>query len=459
MIKRSTVRMDLFSEDNKLRAWKYRVLTGFLTGLFLLLRISSGAAGAPVLEEESSAVCISLAEDYINVRRSPSVNGTIIGKWYRYSAGTVLKETENGEWLWIRSGDLRGYVSAALTATGEEAKNLMEEAGERTAQVIPASSKVYDSPEESGNVVAVVSESTFLRITGEEGDWTGVITPYGMEGWIRTDEIRCSTTYSHAETLKTEEDRIKAQETAVSLAEKESSLWEEAREALLDAEEIKAAYTEAQMVREEAVAALKEGKKTPQKAADLKNALQEQKAAKRSVQEAEADAEKKIEQAQKASVRAQAAERVAIEATRLAPHGAPGSDFITTRDHTVYFEPSLGEELVNYACQFVGNPYVWGGESLTNGCDCSGFTMLVYAKYGITLPHFAQSQAAYGELIAEEDLQPGDLVFFQSGNYIYHVAIYIGNDTIVHAAGRSVGICFSNLHYSSAKLIFRRLLS
>ena len=450
--------MGLFSEDIKLRSRKHRAAISFLTGFFLLLGMYTGAAGAPVLEKESSAVCISLAEDYLNVRKTPSVNGMIIGKWYRYSIGTILKETEDGEWLWIRSGDVRGYVSASLTATGEEAQNLMEEAGERIAQVIPDSAKVYDSPEENGKVVAVVSESTFHRVTGEENDWTGIITPYGMEGWIRTDEIRFSTAYSHAETLETEEERIKAQESAVSFAEKESSLWEEAREALLDAEEYKVAFMEAQMVREEAVAALKEGKKTSQKAADLKNALQEQKSAKRSAQEAEADAEKKVAQAQKASIRAQAAERVAIEETRLAPHGAPGSDFVTTRDHTVYFEPSLGEELVNYACQFVGNPYVWGGESLTNGCDCSGFTMLVYAKYGITLPHFAQSQAAYGELIREEDLQPGDLVFFQSGNYIYHVAIYIGNDTIVHAAGHSVGICFSNLHYSSAKLIFRRLL-
>ena len=165
-----------------------------------------------------------------------------------------------------------------------------------------------------------------------------------------------------------------------------------------------------------------------------------------------------IAKAQRASVKASAAERVAIEAARNAPRGAEGCEYTTQRDHTIYYLPSLGEELVSYAAQFVGNPYVWGGESLTNGCDCSGFTMLVYARYGIELPHFAMSQATFGTPVEEEDLQPGDLVFFERGDYIYHVAIYIGNGTIIHAASSSSGICFSNLHYSTANLLFRRLL-
>ena len=84
--------------------------------------------------------------------------------------------------------------------------------------------------------------------------------------------------------------------------------------------------------------------------------------------------------------------------------------------------------------------------------------MLVYAKYGITLPHFAQSQAAYGTPVDKEDLQPGDLVFFERNNYIFHVAIYIGNDTVIHAASRASGICFSRLGYSSAHQLYRRLL-
>ena len=180
--------------------------------------------------------------------------------------------------------------------------------------------------------------------------------------------------------------------------------------------------------------------------------------AQKTVNEEQAKAQVKVDAAQRASITAAAAEKVAVEAARKAPSGAEGSQFETQRDHTIYFPPSLGDELVSYAAQFVGNPYVWGGESLTNGCDCSGFTMLVYAKFGITLPHFAESQAAYGAAVEEEDLQPGDLVFYESNNYIYHVAIYIGNDTIIHAASTRTGIIFSNMRYSSSHRIYRRLL-
>ncbi|MCR4841840.1 MAG: C40 family peptidase [Eubacterium sp.] len=105
--------------------------------------------------------------------------------------------------------------------------------------------------------------------------------------------------------------------------------------------------------------------------------------------------------------------------------------------------------LVNYALQFVGNPYVWGGTSLTNGCDCSGFVLSVYAHYGIGLPHSSSSQAGYGSSISSSEAQPGDLFFYGSGSSISHVAIYIGNGQIVHASNHRDGIKISNAFYRS----------
>lgn len=104
-------------------------------------------------------------------------------------------------------------------------------------------------------------------------------------------------------------------------------------------------------------------------------------------------------------------------------------------------------ELVNYALQFVGNRYVWGGTSLTNGVDCSGFTMRIYQKYGISLPHYSGSQPSYGTKISRSEIQPGDLIFYGSGKTIDHVAIYIGNGKIVHAANSRDGIKISNAFY------------
>jgi uncharacterized protein YgiM (DUF1202 family) len=103
--------------------------------------------------------------------------------------------------------------------------------------------------------------------------------------------------------------------------------------------------------------------------------------------------------------------------------------------------------LVQYAKQFVGNPYVWGGTSLTKGADCSGFTLSIYKQYGVTLPHHAASQAQLGTKVEISQLQPGDLVFYAKNGSINHVAIYIGNGQVVHASNPKTGIKISSLNY------------
>lgn len=104
-------------------------------------------------------------------------------------------------------------------------------------------------------------------------------------------------------------------------------------------------------------------------------------------------------------------------------------------------------DLVNYALQFVGNRYVWGGTSLTNGVDCSGFTMKIYQRYGISLPHSSRAQPSYGTKINRSEIRPGDLIFYGSGSSINHVAIYIGNGQVVHASNARDGIKISNAFY------------
>lgn len=107
-------------------------------------------------------------------------------------------------------------------------------------------------------------------------------------------------------------------------------------------------------------------------------------------------------------------------------------------------------ELVEYAKQFIGNRYVWGGTSLTNGADCSGFVLSVFKKFGVSLPHHSGSQANCGTKISAGDLQPGDLVFYgNSRGRINHVAIYIGNGQVVHASSKRTGIKISKYNYRS----------
>ena len=104
-------------------------------------------------------------------------------------------------------------------------------------------------------------------------------------------------------------------------------------------------------------------------------------------------------------------------------------------------------DLVEYAKQFLGNPYVWGGTSLTKGADCSGFVLSVYKKYGITLSHSSRAQANEGTKISASELLPGDLVFYTRGGVINHVAMYIGNGQVIHASSPSTGIRISSMYY------------
>jgi len=105
-------------------------------------------------------------------------------------------------------------------------------------------------------------------------------------------------------------------------------------------------------------------------------------------------------------------------------------------------------DLVEYAKQFVGNPYVWGGTSLTKGADCSGFVLSVFKKYGVKLSHHSGSQAKEGTKISTSELLPGDLVFYaNSKGTINHVAIYIGGGQVIHASSPKTGIKISKYNY------------
>ena len=114
-------------------------------------------------------------------------------------------------------------------------------------------------------------------------------------------------------------------------------------------------------------------------------------------------------------------------------------------------------DLCQYAKEFLGNPYVWGGTSLTNGTDCSGFVLSVYKKFGISLPHYSGSQANCGTAIKLSEAQPGDLIFYGKGSTINHVAIYIGGGQVIHASNPKTGIRISNATYRTPLKVVRIL--
>lgn len=102
-------------------------------------------------------------------------------------------------------------------------------------------------------------------------------------------------------------------------------------------------------------------------------------------------------------------------------------------------DTSTGSAVASYASQFVGNPYVWGGTSLTNGADCSGFVMSVYAHFGVSLPHSSSALRNVGRSVSINDIQPGDIVCYDG-----HVGLYAGGGTLVHASNKKDGIKFTS---------------
>lgn len=130
--------------------------------------------------------------------------------------------------------------------------------------------------------------------------------------------------------------------------------------------------------------------------------------------------------------------REAEEAARKAEEEAEAASSASTRD-----------AVVAYAKQFIGNPYVWGGTSLTNGADCSGFTKSVMAHFGVGLSRTSGAQANDGYRISVGSVEPGDLVFYASGGSIYHVAMYIGGGKVIHAIDESRGIGVSSMYFAT----------
>lgn len=114
-------------------------------------------------------------------------------------------------------------------------------------------------------------------------------------------------------------------------------------------------------------------------------------------------------------------------------------------------------DLCQYAKQFLGNPYVWGGTSLTKGADCSGFVLSVFKNYNVTLPRTSREQAKAGTSIEASQLQPGDLVFYAKGGVINHVAIYIGSGQVIHASSPKTGIKISAYNYRTPYKMVRVL--
>ena len=157
-------------------------------------------------------------------------------------------------------------------------------------------------------------------------------------------------------------------------------------------------------------------------------------------QKAEREEQERLE-AERLEAERQEQER--LEAERLEARRQTVNNQI---DYSVAQTIESNSEVANFAMQFVGNPYVYGGTSLTQGADCSGFVMAVYANFGVSLPRTTGGQAQSGYPVAMNDIMPGDIISYGYNGYVSHSALYVGNGMIVHASTPELGIMLDSMN-------------
>ena len=431
---------------------------------------------------------------YLNIRETPASDGTIIGTIMGGGGCEILDTTEDGSWHHIFSGGFEGYVSSQYVLTGDEAKAAVADNIKKMAIITTDSLRVRTEPvfEGSDNVVGAVARDERYEVLSEGDGWVEI-----EQGYISTSDGNAEVRYCLNEARKLDMRTMAVNQYSNLLVSKvtnylnvrSSPTQENGMSNVIGKLPSRAAAEILETTEDGQWYKIKSGNITGYVKINSEWMATGQEARDLALQEAtlmavvkvdglrvrtEPSTESKIwtqlSMEEKYPVLDQLDGWVQIE---LDTGEDTDNAYISTRDNNVEVRYALPEaikfspleeqanaelsrrtQIVNYALQFVGNPYVWGGTSLTRGADCSGFTMKVMEHFGISLPHYSGSQSKMGRAVSSSEMRPGDLIFYaNSSGTVNHVAMYIGNGQIVHAASRRSGIKISTWNYRQPKTI------
>ena len=283
-------------------------------------------------------------------------------------------------------------------------------------------------------------ETSYLELLMEAKSWADMLNKAEYVQEIYTYDRKMLDNYAATvQEVAQLKESLEEQKSELEASEYELEQEKDSLQVSLDEQKELAADYEVQLAKAKQEAAAYKAKIKQQNAEIQKLASQE------AARKAEEEARKREEEAQKKKQKSQSAQN-SSNGTATASSG--GAKTVPPK-----IGGGSGSDIAQYACQFVGNPYVPGGTSLTNGADCSGFTQSVYRVYGYSIPRNSSSQRSAGREVSYEEAQPGDLIC-----YAGHVAIYLGNGRIVHASSVKTGIKYGNATYKPI-LSVRRIVN
>ena len=452
---------------------------------------TEAATEAPVDTSMVNTTGFAMAEDRINVRAAGYAEADVVGTLSNHDSVYIEEVTQDG-WYKVRSGNVEGYVAGYLIATGDEAQAIASETAYTYAQVGAESLNVRAGASEDSEVVDMVGPTSDLEVVEDLGNWVKVVTENGVYGYVSADYVSTETVYPTGETVQEQSEREEAEYlAAVAKQEAEAAAAAAAAaQAQADAEAaLRASMSSEVLALYEAYLAAQEAAMHPvdeadaaakaQAAIDAYNAYiaacngtgtTPQPAQTADTTQSSTDDDEEYvdvtdddeeyvdvsddEEDDEYVDAAEDDEEYAEDEEDEEDDGEEEDMYLDAAEEgeedtstASADSSSLGAQIAAYATQFVGNPYVYGGASLTGGADCSGFTMAVFANFGIGLPHNAAAQSGCGRSVSLNDLQPGDLLFYDNGGGIGHVTLYIGGGQVVHASSPETGIKISAYNY------------
>lgn len=409
---------------------------------------TSPRTGIPVVGANASAyanVAISHVSNYVNVRTEPNTSSGIVGKIYNNCAATILAtvDGEGGKWYQIQSGTVNGYIKAEYFITGEEAEKIAKSVGTVYVTINTTTLRLREEPNTTSHTLTLLSQDAEYIAIKEEGDFVEIQVDSDLSGYVHKDYIEQRVEFDVAVSLEEEQ---KKQEEA-------EKLKKEAEDAIAVLEQLKKEAGGQQEASAPETSVSEAAPSVPQASMEsigIIAANPHETYASETMPAASEPAPASSE-----PVPASAETKAAASSTEYGP-GAEIGPGMNVSESPAQIQAGPGSTelasatrtaIVAYAKQFLGNPYVYGGTSLTEGADCSGFVMKIFEHFGISTGRTSRDQADNGKEISIEALQPGDLVFYASGDYINHVALYIGGGQVIHASTPKNGITISTAYY------------